>query len=205
MNRGSRLCNAVYWLALTIWIGVLIGAFVARKGAMSILPDLGVTIDDFLTFDVNEHGRIAAEKLIEPILTFVDLTQLVAAVLVLTAVVLQSTLFRIPLRSPIGWARVLCLSLAAVLFVARAAFIMPPLNRTMRAYWEAARLAQVEAAGEYRESLDIAQTLALWMLGATLTLLLIAVAITPAALAATEPKNTPQFEPPALLRNTKQP
>ena len=203
VTRGLRLCNAIYWLALVVWISVLISAFVARCGATAILPDMGLTLDDYLTYDVQEHWRIAAGKLMEPIFTFVDLVQFVAVLLVLVAVLLQSTLFRVSLRSSGSRLRLLCLALASVLFAVRAVVIMPSQNRSMRAYWDAAKAAHMNAATDYRESFQATQSVALWMMGATVALLLAAVAIAPPAPATGELEQKPRYEPPALLKDAR--
>lgn len=201
--RGLRLCNAIQRLAVVVWIGVLISAFVARGGAMSVLPDMGLTIDDFLAYDLHEHWRIAAGKLMEPVFTFADLVQFVAVLTVLATVILQCAYYRLPARSPAGGLRLLCLGLAAVLLAVRAAVIMPSMNRAMRAYWEAARLVQADAAADYRQSFEAAQSVALWMMGVTVVLLLITVAIAPPAPAGAELNRTSRYEPPALLKDAK--
>ncbi|UCD75307.1 MAG: hypothetical protein JSV91_16170 [Phycisphaerales bacterium] len=204
MSGYHRLCNAAYWLALTIWVSVLVSAFVARIAAFSILTDLPVTIDGFPAHEVAVHGQIAAEKVMEPILTFVDLGQLAAAVIVLVAVVLQRVALGTSFRSPAVVTRIVCLSLATILLVLRVAVIMPGMNRTLRAYWEAVQLAEAETVRQHRDALDSTQPIATWLLAATLALLLITVVTSPAALTARSAPDSPRLERPALLERGQQ-
>jgi hypothetical protein len=150
------LCNIVYWLALTVWVAVIVAAGVAATATFTTLPDpdLGLTLQRFTDFDPAQHGRIAAGMVMEPVFTFVDLVQVAAALFVVVMLVLQLALFKVPLWSLSNMLRVACIAVAIALFAWRAFTMTPQMNADLRAYWRAAEAGQVETAMQHREAFD---------------------------------------------------
>jgi len=183
MRTGRTLCNTVYWLALAIWLGVLIAAGVAAFATFTILPDLGLELESFRAYPSLEHGRIAAGKVMEPIFTFVDFVQIAAVTVVLIMVALQTWIFGYRVRRLFGALRVGSLVVAAGLFAFRAASLSPGMNHDLRAYWQAAEAGEREAAAAHRAAFDAAHPVASNLFSVTLSLVVVAVLSSPAALA----------------------
>ncbi len=171
------LCNMVYWLALMCWVGVLIAAGVAATATFTTLPDpeLGVTLERFAAFDSTEHGRIAAGLVMEPVFTFVDLLQIVAAFFVLITLVVQLLMLQGSWRWFSNLIRMLCIAVAVGLFAWRTFTITPEMNSNLRAYWNAAEAGQIEIAENYRSAFDAQHGTASALFRGTLFALVIAV------------------------------
>lgn len=201
MTTGAKLCSAIYWLALTLWVGVLVAAAVAAATTFTVLPKLGLTIESFGALPSVEHGRIAAGKVMEPIFTFVDIGQAVTGGIVLLMVLLQSFVFRVSLRRVANVVRVTAIVIAAGLFAWRAAALTPGMNRELRAYWSAAEAGDAPGASTHRAAFNEMHPVASDLFSATLALLVIAVVASPAALNVPARPATPRLETPALARS----
>jgi hypothetical protein len=179
-----KLCNAVYWLALVIWISMLIAAGVAAMSAFTSLPDpdLGLRLDAFDHYDASHHGRIAAGHVMEPIFVFVDVVSAPAIAMLLLALVLHMTYFRMPWRSVANLVRTVVIAMAAGMFLWRVITITPEMNRDLRAYWEAARQGDVAAADRHLAAFNTNHRLARPIMDATLILLLVGVSASAIAL-----------------------
>lgn len=210
MRSMAPFCHAIYWLALTIWVGVLISAGVAATSTFTVLPDpeLGVHLEKFSQFEAphGTHGRIAAGHVMEPIFTFVDLAQVVASAVVLVTVLMQLTIFRQHARrSAALWniARVLCIGGALTLFTYRVLAVSPDMNRDLRAYWSAAQAGDVETADRHYAAFTANHPRASRLLNSTLLLLLASVAASAVALGpqpVREDDNKSGLETPKLLK-----
>ncbi|TVQ51288.1 MAG: hypothetical protein EA377_12860 [Phycisphaerales bacterium] len=211
MALAFRTCVAVYWLALVIWVSVLISAGVAAMSAFTVLPEdsLGLTLDQFSAYDL-DHGRIAAGKVLEPIFTFVDVVQVAAGSIALITLILMFTLFGRAYgqewKRPANLVRVLALLLAAGLFLVRAITVTPEMNRDLQAYWQAAEAGEVERAAALRESFDALHRRARPLFDGSLLALLVAVG---ASGVATLPRRfgdrapTSELDAPALLNKPR--
>ncbi len=204
MSGGAKVCNTVYWLALTIWVSVLVAAAIAAATTFTVLPNLGLTLDAFSALPAADHGRIAAGKVMEPIFTLVDVVQAGAAAVVLLTVVVQWLAFRCSLRRFANVVRVAAITIAAGLFAWRAATLSPAMNRELRGYWSAAEAGEVAQAAGHRAAFDGMHPRASDLFSATLGLLVIAVVASPSALAVPPVKRVhppgPVLETPALSR-----
>ncbi len=138
MSGYARLVNIVFWLGLVAWVSAVAAAGVAASATFTILPDLGLTVSGYQLTDTVQHGRLAAGKVMEPVFAFVDVVQLLAAMLVVVACLVQNTLIKVPWRTPANVIRVLGIILAAGLLLGRMALLSPDMNRQLRAYWSAA-------------------------------------------------------------------
>lgn len=210
MRSMAPFCNVIYWLALTIWVGVLISAGVAATGTFTVLPDpeLGVQLEKFSKYEapLGTHGRIAAGHVMEPIFTFVDLSQVVAGALVLMTVLMQLTIFRQPTRRSVTlWniVRVLCIGGALTLFTYRVLAVSPDMNRDLRAYWSAAQAGDGETADRHYAAFTANHPRASRLFNSTLLLLLVSVAASAVAIGpppAREDDNKSGLETPKLLK-----
>ena len=183
MRRGiATACNTIYWLALTVWVGALIAAGTAAAATFRILPSMDLILPRFRAFPGDEHGRIAAGMVMEPLFTFVDVVQIAAAAIVVTMVAIQWLLLEDGRRRLLNLLRVACVLLAAALLAYRAVAVTPDMNRDLRAYWAAAEAGDVEVAAAHRADFDAAHGGASDLFAATLALLVAAVLASPAAL-----------------------
>jgi len=209
MTTIAKSINAAYWLALTVWVSVLIAAGVSATSTFTTLPDpeLGLRLEKFEAFDGERHGHIAAGMVMEPIFTFVDLIQLAAGGMALVMFVLQCALLGMSWQRPANAIRGVCLVIAMGLFLSRAALITPQMNQDLRMYWQAAESGDAETARAARESFDAGHRRARPMFDTTLVLLLIGVGASAAAW--TSPLNhSPRrresaLEPPSLLNTNR--
>lgn len=183
MSRAiATACNTIYWLALTLWVSVLVAAGTAAATTFTVLPPTELVIPRFHDYPGEEHGRIAAGMVMEPIFTFVDIVQFATAALVLIAVALQWLVFKHGRRSLLNVLRVGAIIVAAGLLAYRAAAVTPDMNRDLRAYWDAAEAGDVETAEAHRASFDADHQGASNLFSATLALLIVGVLASPAAL-----------------------
>ncbi len=202
MNCARKWCDGAYWLALTFWIGVLIAGGVAATASFTILPKLGISLEQYQAYDLTAHGRIAAGKLMEAVFTFVDVTQLVICVLVLGLTLMQIFVFRCPIRRAANMIRMACLILAVGTFAWRALALTPEMNRELRAFWAEAEAGNVQQADQHRDAFSARHPTASRWYGSTFCLLLIVVVVSPSALADNERKRTSMLQTPDLLRGT---
>ncbi len=202
MKCARKWCDGAYWLALTLWVGVLIAGGVAATASFTILPKLGINLEQYQAYDLTAHGRIAAGKMMEAVFTFVDVVQLVMCLLVLGLVLLQWTVFHRSIKRPANLMRMACLVLATGTFAWRALTLTPEMNRDLRAFWIAAEAGEVQKADQHRDAFSTRHPVASRWYGATFCLLLIVVVVSPAALADDEKKRSLVIEPPDLLRRT---
>ncbi|MHC5023957.1 MAG: hypothetical protein ACYTGG_08600 [Planctomycetota bacterium] len=200
MTTGLRITNTTYWLALTAWVSVIVSAGVAATGVFTTLPDLGLTLEGYQFATTVESGRLAAGKVMDPIFAFVDIVQVVAAVLVLVTLSAQLLLGAGPLRRPSNLVRTFCVAVAVALLAARLVFIAPGMNRDLRAYWSAAEAGEMESAERHRAAFDARHPTAARMFNTTLILLLVCVGSSAVALGPARRTSGPELEEPQLLR-----
>lgn len=169
-----------------MWLSVLVAAGVAATATFSTLPkpELSLTLERFAEFDQSQHGRIAAGMVMEPVFTFVDLVQVVAALGVVVTLILQIAFFHVRLWSIANVLRMVLIAIAIGSFAWRAFTITPQMNSDLRAYWSAAEAGETETALHYRQSFDAlhpkASTSFQWsMVALVLTVAASAVAIGP--------------------------
>jgi len=200
MRSYRNLCNAVYWLAITLWVSVLMAGAVAATGVFSKLLHTDLALSDYQSFDHAEHGRLLAGMTMEPIFTFVDMAQIAAAALALLTLALQLTvLSRGPeWKRPSNLVRAGCIIAAILLLSFRMLTITPTMNRDLRAYWHAAQVGDVAQANEHRLAFDRNHPIVSKMYSATFVLLLIAVGASAVALG-TSQDSVPPLEKPRLL------
>jgi hypothetical protein len=173
----ARMSAVTHAVALTLWIGLLISAGVAAAGAFATLPDLGISLDEYESFDAGDpsaHGRLAAGKMLERVFTAVDFAQVPLAVIVVVSLLFEMILSGGGWRRPAHVIRVGCIALACGLLAIHIAFIAPPMNRELRAYWSAAAAGNTTEAMARRDRFDEYHPRAELILKSNLILLLIA-------------------------------
>jgi hypothetical protein len=192
----------MYWVALAIWLAVLVAAGVAATSTFTTLPDpaLGLTLEPFANYDHAEHGRIAAGKVMEPIFTFVDLMQVVTGAIVVLMLVLQLTLFKVPMRIFSNLLRMACIAAAIGLVAWRAFTLTPEMNSDLRQYWTAAEAGHVEQAKQHRAAFDANHGKASAMFRWTFLAVLVAIGASAATLGPRpEPAGSPLERPKLAL------
>lgn len=147
----------MYWLALTIWIAAIASAGVAASGVFTVLPRLGLTIEQYepaLGGDTAEHGRLAGGMVMEPIFAGADVAQVAAGIVLAITLILQLTIFNMRWRSPANLIRTICIAMAVALVVIHVAAIAPRMNRELRAYWQAVSSNDQDSMRAHREAFD---------------------------------------------------
>ena len=196
-----RFVRIVFWLTLVLWVGALMSGGVAAASVFSILPSLGVELDGYSQFPVDEHGRIAAGMIMEPVFTGIDVAQFVLAAIVIIAFVIELSLTSSRRWRTSNVLRVLALLIAAGTLVWRAAMIMPAMNQDLRAYRAAAEAGDTAEATSRRLEFDEAHPVAQRFMEATLVSLLVTAGATAAGVVpAVRRREESELEEPALLR-----
>jgi hypothetical protein len=163
------------------------------------LPGTPLVLEPFAAYPVEEHGTIAAGLVMADIFVTVDFIQFMAVPLAVIMLALQLTVFRLPAGRPSNVVRVGCLVLAAGLFCWYAMAVAPPLNGNLRAYWDAARVGDLETAALHRDLVGAYHSTARLVLQLNLALVLGAVTASAIALGPgpSRPRGLPE---PQLLK-----
>jgi len=177
-----KLCNAIYWLALTLWVAALITAGIAAMNVFGTLDSLPIELKQYSALTPQEQGRLAAGKIMEGVFFTVDLLQLAAAPLAVFTLLLQLFFFKRPGRLIANGTRTACIVLAAAALAYHATALAPAMNRELRSYWKAAEAGDLDLARTHRAAFDARHPLARQLSQITLVLLLIGVASSAAAL-----------------------
>jgi hypothetical protein len=200
MRRAMKICNAVYWLALTIWVAALVSGGVAAAGVFSTLPKLGILLPKYqpaLGTDTAEHGRLAGGMVMEPVFTAMDWVQVAAVVFVTVALALQFTVFRMRITSSGHLIRAICIGGAALVMIVQMATIAPRMNRELRGVWNA--VDDRAAMESHRTAFESDHHVANSLYTTRLILLLAGVAVSGAVLG-TSRTGRSALEMPRLLR-----
>lgn len=193
-----KLCNAVYWLALTMWIAALASAGIAAMNVFGTLQAMPIRLERFSALPLEAHGRIAAGQIMEGVFFTVDVIQFVAAPLTVLMLLAQLAIFRLPLRSPSNLIRTVCVLGAACVLAFHAVMLAPAMNRHLRQYWRSAEAGDLAVAHSHLDQFNDRHVVANRLLQANLVLLVIGVAASAAALGPARPRS--DLHIPALLR-----
>ncbi|MCP3906154.1 MAG: hypothetical protein GY715_21225 [Planctomycetes bacterium] len=155
-SRAAYLsfCNVIHAFALILWIAALVSAAVAAMNVFPITDSMSFVLERYAAYPADEHGRIAAGRIMEGVFFTVDMLQFVAAPLALLTLLAQLTVFRGPWRRPAHLVRGACIVLAAALFAGHAMMLAPKMNADLRAFWEAAEAGDVDRAHEHRAAFN---------------------------------------------------
>ncbi len=207
MQSLFKLCNAVYWLALAVWLAVLVTAGVSAIAVFTTLGEMDVSLSAYAAFEPDEsdvpnaHAHLAAGHVLEPVFTLVSFVQFALIPLMLITLIAQFTVFQQKIRRPANLIRTACIVIAAGLFAFHALARAPQMNRDLQAYWDAAGAGNVTAALEHREAFNRRHPTAEAVLITTLLLVVVAtfasaVAMTPAL----PQRRTNELQTPDLAR-----
>jgi hypothetical protein len=193
-----KLCNGMYWLALTMWVAALASAGIAAMNVFGTLPGMRIALERFAAMPPQTHGRIAAGLVMADVFFTVDLIQFVAVPVVVLTLLMQLLLFGLPLRAPANMIRSLCILGAACVFAFHATMLAPRMNRELRAYWGAAEAGEMAQAENHLEAFNARHPIADNLLRTKLVLLVIGVMASAAALGPHRPRE--HMHIPSLLR-----
>ena len=207
MQGLFKLCNAVYWLALALWLAVLVTAGVSAIAVFTTLGEMDVSLSAYALFQPDEsdvphaHAHLAAGHVLEPVFWLVDFVQFAMIPLMLITLVAQFTVFKQKIRRPANLIRTGCIVIAAGLFAFHALAQTPQMNRDLKAYWDAAKDGDVTTALEHRAAFNRRHPTAEAVLKSTLLLVVLAtfasaVAMTPAL----PQRRTNELQTPHLAR-----
>lgn len=196
MQSLFKLCNIVYFLALAIWLSVLVSAGIAAGSAFGVLNKMDISIARYSEFipdeaDVpNAHSNLAAGHVLEPVFFITSAVQFVVVPLVLLTLGAQLWVFGHGKNKLSNIIRTVCILISAGLFAYHAFFITPPMNQDLRDYWQSAKAGDIPAAIAYREGLLSRHGTATNILTSTLLLVLIATSASAATMTPSIIKNT---------------
>ena len=179
MQGLFKLCNTVYWLALAVWLALLVSAGVSAVAVFTTLGEMDLSLPAYAAFQPDEsevpnaHAHLAAGHILEPVFTLVDLAQFAVIPVLIIALVAQLAVFKLPLRRPANLVRITCIVIAAGLFAIHAFTRAPQMNRDLHAYWDAAQQGDIAAALEHREAFNRQHPTAEAVLNVTLLLVVI--------------------------------
>jgi hypothetical protein len=103
------------------------------------------------------------------------------------------------LRRPANMIRALCIVSASCIFAFHATMLAPKMNRDLRAYWDAAKVGDIDQAQSRLAAFNERHPVANTLLQVNLVLLLVAIMSTAAALGPVSTRRH-HFESPALLK-----
>jgi hypothetical protein len=202
MSLMVRLATVTHWAALALWIAAIVAAGVAAIGVFGTLADVRLTVHEYAAFpnDANQHGMLAAGRIMERVFFLVDVLQFIAAPLLLASASLELVL-RLPWsRGRAGVARLVCMATAVATLTYQAVVVSPTMNRELRSYWEHAAAGNVLAAQAHQESFNQLHPRAEMLMNARLALLLIVLVLSAAAGVSTHAPPANELQRP-LLRN----
>jgi hypothetical protein len=199
MSGPLKACNAVYWLALTMWAAALLTAGIAAMNVFGKLLKMKIELSGYGALPIESHGRLAAGMVREGVFFTVDLVQFVAAPLTVLTLLAQLSIFRMPVRMPSNLIRSGCIGIAAALFACHVTMVAPAMNRDLRAYWTAAENGAIAEAQSHLDAFNSRHPIADTLLKTNVILLLVCVAASAAALGPTRSHRS-QFQSPRLLR-----
>ena len=132
MQGYFKICNAVYWVSLAVWLAALVAAGVAAANVFGTLGETPLRLEQYAAYPAQEHARLAAGLIMESVFFTVDLIQFVAIPLTVLMLVAQLSVFGMPLKSVANLGRALCIVIAAGMFVFHATAVAPKMNRPPR-------------------------------------------------------------------------
>ncbi len=180
MQGLFKLCNGVYWLALALWLALLVAAGVSAVAVFSTLGEMDLSWSQYEAFQPDQsdmpyaHAHLAAGHILEPVFTLVDIVQFAVIPLLIITLVLQLTVFKLGFRRPANLIRVTCIVLASGLFAIHAFTRAPQMNRDLNAYWKAAEQGDIATALEHRAAFNRRHPTAEAVLNVTLLLVVVA-------------------------------
>ncbi len=196
-----RLCLVAYWMGLAVWLSGLVTAAISASMVFGRLPDMSLSLRRFQAYPVEEHGTIAAGLVMSDVFFAVDVVQFIAIPVVVVTLVLQLAVFGVPARRPANVVRAACLLLAAALFAWYALLLAPTLNSELRLFWQAAEVADFDAALRHREIFRAGHTTARHILEVNLMLVLVSLAASAMALGPA-PGPRRKLDPPLLAADS---
>lgn len=181
MQGYFKICNAVYWVSLAVWLAAIVAAGVAAANVFSTLGDTPLRLEQYAAYPAQEHPRLAAGLIMEGVFFTVDLIQFVAIPLTVLMLVAQLSVFGMPLKSVANLGRALCIVIAAGMFTFHVIAVAPTMNHHLRAYWDAAKMGDVALAREHQAAFNEDHPTAEAILRINLILLVAAVGASAAA------------------------
>ncbi len=175
MTGWLRLFSVVYWTGLVFWIGGLLSGGIAAPAVFGTLPEMSVVLAEYSDFPQDQHGRLAAGKVMEPLFALAALIQFGGAAMVLFSLIGQGLVLQRRMISAGHLVRSAAVLVAGSVMVFQAMLITPEMNRDLRSYWAAAEAGDVDAAMVHRDRFEIRHPTAERLHATTFGLLLIAV------------------------------
>jgi hypothetical protein len=178
-----KIVHAAFWLALTLWVSVLITAAIAAMNSFTKLPALQIELKDYSAIASSEHGRLAAGMVMDGVFRMCDRVQLLAVPIALITLILQFTSGVARWKTISNLIRIFAIVCAAGLFLFYITSLSPQMQRSLHAYWDSAASGKIDEAQAYRAAFTALHPVASRLLQTNLVLLLVAIGASAVALA----------------------
>jgi hypothetical protein len=178
-----RILHIIFWLALVLWVAVVVAPAIAAISAFTVLPEKGASIAQYQAYfaeDPAGMGRMVAGFVTDPIFIATDAIQWVLAPLVLLLAILEWQPLRMS-RGPGNWIRLLTLVAATALVAYHNGIVAPRMAENLAEYRAAAAQDDSNTATRSMEGFDADHHVAEALFGIRLLLLLCAVVATAGA------------------------
>ncbi len=202
MTLLLRAASLLWWLAVGLWLSVIVTAGIAAAFVFGNLKRTGLVLPDHPVSE-SLHWRYAAGQVMIDVFTTVDIAQAVCVVLGLAG------LLAMAIAAPAVRRRTSFRVQAAAFLAACGSFglyaitVAPPMNAGLRAQWAAARAGDEAEAERLRAAFDATHETANRLFSLTLAGVAIAGAATAIGTAPGAPATdrTTPLEQPRLARN----
>lgn len=193
MSRIARVAEAFHALGITVWAIAVGGSALAAAVVFPQMKALAPSLPGYAAY-TGDHWMIAAGHVGRKVFEISDWVELGASAVVVVAL---ASLTRCGfVRGWWGALRWMGVGLAAGLAIYNGLVLAPRMDRSLVAYWEAARDGRNEEASAYREMFSAEHPLASRIKGTSLTALLLTTAIAAAARKnSAPPPCTPKEQP----------
>ena len=150
----SRLLDILAVLLTAGWFATAAGMGLAAAVVFGVVQELDPTLPDWELVDTSMRARLAAGLVTEPIFALADIMQAVLGTALLLITAVQAWRRDLSRLRRWDWVRVLAITLASLLYLARLLLISGPMKTELAAYREAARTGLHETAATIVESFN---------------------------------------------------
>jgi len=154
MTTERKLAEAVHALTLAVWLGSLVMAAIVVARVFPMMREFGPVLESFQGYPSEHHPVIVGGHVGEHVFTSLAVIQFFGVLFTAGSLVLGIWLWGIPLRRVSTLLRASGLGLAVMCVSGQLFWLDPMMNAELRAFWEQARLGEVERADRHREAFN---------------------------------------------------
>ncbi len=153
MTLLLRVASLLWWLAVGLWLSVIVTAGVSAAFVFGNLKRTGLVLPDHPVSEAL-HWRYAAGRVMIDVFTTVDIAQAVCIVLGLTGLATMAVAAPAVRRRTSFRVQAAAFLVAAASFGLHALTVAPPMNAGLRAQWAAAKAGDEAEAERLRAAFD---------------------------------------------------